>query len=217
MRRILAALVALAFVALPQPSWALFQQQRAQRAITIVVNVQPGIAYRSLLRGLALVSPLGWFLPAGTLIAANQGSVKVNANVISDPNAGLLVLNNTQYTITQTAGTTATYACAFTVQANTTTLTSPPTTWTLQDGFASDFGAGFSANQMSWAGYQTPGSPPSPESFTQFINYYTNNKAWQLFKTGSGNMTFCVDLQLVLPAGLAPGQYSATAIYSLYY
>lgn len=220
MKHRLVALVALlaAICGLRGPADA-FQSMKAQRAITLIFNVQlvyepfdlpsafgmPGV-------GLGMgTSPMS-SLRSPVTVAATQGAAKVNANVIADPNAGLLVLNKTTYSVSQTSGTTATYSCAFTFQVGVASTLS----WYVQDGLASDFGSGFPAADVAWMTYPTPGTAPSPPVWTNYVNYYTNNNVWQTAARGTGPITRCVDLNVSVPAGLPTGQYSATAVYSLY-
>jgi hypothetical protein len=192
-----------------------FQSMHAQRAITLVINATQ-IAFLDLPpgRGIGMGTIVSAPSPASPVtIAANQGSAKVNANVIADPNATLLVLNKTLYSMTQTAGSTVLYSCAFTFQVGVSSTTS----WTLDDGLASDFGGGLSASAVAFTAYPTPGSPPASPIWTNFINYYTNNNNWQVTAHATGPITECVDLKVTLPSSLPAGQYSATAVYSLYY
>jgi hypothetical protein len=211
MKRVASALLALAMFAMPNCAWA--ASLRAQRSFVFTVVVQaPPVVFLPPVRGLALIAPLQWLTPF-VVVGANQGAAKVNANVISDPNANLLVVNpDAPYTMTQTAGTTATYTCPFTVQVNYKT-----TPYTLYDGLASDFATGFPSTDLAWAVYASTSSPPSPETFTGYYNYYTNNKVWQVTKSTAGIQTFCVDLRLTVPSTVAPGTYYATVAYSLYY
>jgi hypothetical protein len=212
MKRIIATLLALGACVFPTTAPA-FQTERAQRYVQFQVTVQAApVVLLPPMSGLALITPWSWLLPS-TTIAANQGSVKVNANVITDPNANLLVVtpSTIPYQMTQAAGTTATYTCAFTVQVNYTT-----TAWTLDDGLTSDITTNLPATDLAWSVYTTA-TPPSPETFTGYYNYYTNNKVWQITKTTSGKQTYCVDLRLTIPATVAPGTYPVTAVYSLYY
>lgn len=210
-----AAALALA-LALPGRGDA-FQSLKVQRAITLIVTVQAPVAYAPSfgLPGIGVGSAATFAsLPqsAPVLVAGTQGSVKVNANVIADPNAGLLVLNQTTYSMTQTSGTTVTYSCPFTFQVGEPSTTS----WSVDDGLASDFGSGFPAADVAWTTYKAPGPAPASPVWTNYINYYTNNNNWQQTAHATGPLTNCVDLRVTVPAGLAPGQYSATAVYSLY-
>ena len=211
-RRTLAALTIL-LVCVPLRVDA-FQSLRAQRGITLIINANP-VAFLDLLpsRGIGMATAGAASLASATTIAANQGSAKVNANVIADPNANLLVLNKTTYSLTQTAGTTVVYSCAFTFQIG----VSSTIAWTLDDGLASDFGGGLTASAVAFTAYPTPGSPPASPIWTNYINYYTNNNSWQVTAHATGPTTDCIDLKVALPSSLPAGQYSATAVYSLYY
>lgn len=215
--RHLVALAGMAIFALANPGRSdAFQSLKVQRAITLIVNVQAPVAFAPFgLPGIGIGSSAAFAsLPqsAPVLVAGTQGSAKVNANVIADPNAGLLVLNKTTYSMTQTSGTTVTYSCAFTFQVGEPSTT----TWSVDDGLASDFGSGFPAADVAWTTYASPGPVSATPTWTNYINYYTNNNAWQLTAHATGTVTNCIDLRVAVPAGLTPGQYSATAVYSLY-
>ena len=214
--RHLVALAAAAAFALTFPARSdAFQSLKVQRAISLVITVQAPVAFAPFgLPGIGIGSAAFASLPqsAPVLVAGTQGSAKVNANVVADPNAGLLALNKTTYGMTQTSGTTVTYSCAFTFQVGEPSTTS----WSVDDGLASDFGSGFPAADVAWTTYSSPGPAPASPTWTNYINYYTNNNTWQLTAHAYGSLTNCVDLRVAVPAGLAPGQYSATAVYSLY-
>jgi hypothetical protein len=213
MKRVIAALLALTACLFPAASPA-FQTERAQRYVSLQVTVlAPPVVLLPRIGGLALITPSSWLLPRATTIAANQGAAKVNANVIADPNANLLVVTPSAIPIqmTQTAGTTATYSCVFTVAVNYSA-----TPWTLDDGLTSDITTNLPATDLAWSAY-TSATAPSPETFTGYYNYYTNNKVWQVTATSSGVKKYCVDLRLTVPSNVAPGTYPVTAVYTLYY
>ncbi|HEY8313049.1 MAG TPA: hypothetical protein VIG51_02645 [Candidatus Baltobacteraceae bacterium] len=203
------------------------QQQRAQRAVYILVNVTPGpmgyapsgaaafgsgIAASMALRqrGAGAASDDVAFGPEVLLAqATNQSSVRVEAAVSPDPTATLLYTNNQTVIMNGVAGTTVTQACAYTVTVNTTQKS-----WTLYHGLSNDFsGSTFPGNDLLNNSYvSTPNAKATP-----FVVYPDNSNQFAILSKSGGNATFCVDLTLNLPANVPGGAYSSNAIYTLYY
>lgn len=210
----------------------LSQQQRAQQTVYILVNVtnplakadvpqtHPAvIAARIALHAKGSVPSVTSELPAlRTMLAqAAQTGVRVQAEVTPNPNATLLVTNQTNLSLNQTAGTTVVYPCAFTVTSNAGGVS----LWTIRQGLASDFISG------TWPGrdlannvHLSPAPPSTPQpTATPYMVYpsaWTNAASSQ--QSGGGNIkTYCVDLTLTVPSNVATGSYSTTAVYTLWY
>lgn len=143
------------------------------------------------------------------LVAQSQQAVRVEANVTPNPNATLLISNQTNITLNGTAGTTITQSCAYTVTSNASSIAS----WTIKQGLASDFVSG------SWPGGDLgnnsylQAATPQPTA-TPFFVYPTN---WSIMATNGHQQTYCVDLTLTIPATVTTGAYSTTAVYTLWY
>jgi hypothetical protein len=198
-----------------------FITQRAQRSVYILVNVTPGpygyvnpsdlFDTKKIARGSAMytdvVNP-----PGAQVVAANQGSLRVEAHVTPDPNATLLYANTNAVSMSGTAGTTVTQACAYTV-----TVQTAVTSWQLKTGLASDFASGFAGGNLYFRFYDTPGGTP-PASYTQFTVYPTTGQnAWQPMTSAGGTHTYCIDLNLNIPLNVHSGAYGTNAVYTLYW
>lgn len=221
-RAVFLVLASAAFgLALCEASMAGFlQQQRAQTSLYVQVNVTPAPLVMApeqrapfdfaAQRGKGSAAGFDAARLHGVVIAATQGSVPVQANVQASATGPLLTLSTTALNISQQAGTTQTYPCPFTVA-----ITTSVTSWTLQSGVTADFAGSFPGNDLAYNLYV--GSPPSPETFTAFVVYPKNNNAWANAATSGGNKTYCVDLQVTIPAAVPGGTYSTNAVYTLLY
>jgi hypothetical protein len=208
------------------------QTQRDQIAVFILVNVTPApVGYAPQPSGLpapdsriALRMQLhakgsgrfdnvpGFRLTDGMVAqATTQSAVRVQAQVTPNPMGTLLFSNSPAVVLNQTAGTSASTTCAYTVTVDTT-----QTSWTLYEGLSNDFsGTIFPGKDLENNTYIQGGSPnPAP---TAFIVYPDNNKQWSIFSKSSLSHTYCVDLKLTIPGSVAGGAYSTNAIYTLYY
>ena len=228
-------------IAIPVIVSASIQTQRAQITVTITINVTPAplalvpraqsaatdtsqaehsgiVAALSINQGEKLrpqyhaenVSYVGSEIVAQT--AAQQKSVRVDAEVSPNPNGTLLVSNQTGVIINQTAGTTMTYSCIYTVKVTTTV-----TNWSLDHGLYSDFldptlGVSFAGSDVSNNSYL---STPHP-AYTPFI-VFSDGQAWALLQANGTTKTYCVDLKVALPASAAQGSYASQATYTLLY
>ncbi|MHB8151600.1 MAG: hypothetical protein ACYDGW_10340 [Vulcanimicrobiaceae bacterium] len=206
------------------------QQQRAQRAVYILVNVTPApIVYRqggSRSAGAPIIARFAlrargsaqrFDAPLETSLMLAQASaqqpVKVEAEVSPNPTATLLYTTPTAIAMSLTAGTTVQQTCVFTVTVDTTV-----TSWTLYHGLATDFSDSIStfpggdlANNS-----HIQGTAPNPTA-TPYVVYADDGGKWAVLSKGSGMETFCVDLTLSIPTSVPGGAYSSNAIYTLYY
>lgn len=182
---------------------ATLQQQRSQISVNIQVNVTPA--------PLSYNGP-GAPFPLTVAFQSAQSAVRVQAVVSPNPNATLLYYNNPQVVINQTAGTTVTYTCAYTVTAH----KSSATIWNLYDGLSNDFsGSGFPGSDLDNNTY-VQGGTPQPAA-TPFVVYPDNNNSWYKRVSGTSPTTYCVDLTLTIPSSVAGGAYSTNAVYTLYF
>ncbi len=220
-----AALVALAaLLVLGRPSFGgIAQQQRAQQTVYILVNVTnplgrvnapadteaPGkISARIALRAKGSQPSVDASATnISTLVAQNQGAVRVQAEVTPNPNATLLVTSQTNVTMNATAGTPVTASCVFTVTSNAATISS----WTIRQGVANDFISG------TWPGNDLADnvyiSTPQPTA----TPLYVYPSAWAPVVSSANTKTYCVDLTLTVPSSVKTGSYSTTAVYTLYW
>ena len=182
---------------------AVFQSQRAQISVNIQVNVTPA--------PLAYNGP-GAPFPLNIALQSAQSALRVQAVVSPNPNATLLYYNNPQFVINQTAGTTATYTCAYTVTVDKTSSAF----WNLYDGLSSDFsGSSFPGSDLSNNTYVQAGSP-NPKA-TPFVVYPDNNNSWFKRASATAPTIYCVDLTLAIPSSVPGGAYSTNAVYTLYF
>lgn len=185
------------------------QIQRAQIAIYILVNVAPGpYGMRGAPRRIAAADGARFDVAQ----VQKQSGVPVQANVVANATGNLLTSNTNAITLGQTAGTTATYPCAFKVKVTTTV-----TAWTLYTGLSGDFSGNFNGNTLSWLDYQSTTTPSATATFQNYTVYPDNNNAWQSDRKGSTTFEECVDLTLAIPVTVLGGAYSSNAVYSLYY
>lgn len=220
--------VAVALVVTSRPSRSLgIVSQRAQETVYILVNVT-GIAYHPhgavstdasgatpiaahfalRARGSAPSVDADVINGSSVLVAQNQGSVQVRAEVTPNPNATLLVVNQTNETFNATAGTTISQKCIYTVTSNAAAIAS----WTIKQGLANDFTSTWSGSDLANNSYLQSGTPkPSATPFT----VYPSN--WTPMASSGNAKTYCVDLTLTIPASVPTGAYSTTAVYSLWY
>lgn len=228
LQKVFVTLLAIGAIALvcSRPSQALIQSQRAQIGVTIVVNVTPSpVVYaprtvadadsrlpimakfalhaRGSAQGVdAMTSDLG------VLVAQAQSAVKVQAVVTPNPNATLLTSNYPATSISGVAGSTVSVPCVYQVKVQTTI-----TSWTLRQGLSGHFdGTAFPGTDLSNNSYLTS-STPNPKA-TPFVVYPS---AWTVLASGGSTRTYCVDLQVSIPATTPQGTYSSNAIYTLYY
>lgn len=204
---------------------AFLQTQRAQIAVHIVVDVTPAVAYvpgarpdridaRMALRARGSARLVDSFSGGPLVIGQSQQSaVRVQAIVSPNPTATLLYWNVPTYPISQVAGTTATYSCAYTITVDTAATRS----WTLKDGLSADF-----ISSSAWSGttlynntYLQSGAPQP--AATPFVVYPDNNNTWNTKEVTSGMQTYCVSLTLTIPVSVPGGTYGTDAVYTLYY
>ncbi len=213
LRFLFGAVAGLAFaVAVGAQALATLQQQRDQISVSILVNVTPApLGVRLTKRWpIALRMAMRERGSDSELVAQAQSAVRVQAVVTPNPNATLLYYNVADVIINQTAGTTATVPCAYTVTADKTGYT-----WQLDDGLSGDFASAFPGADLQNNTY-LQAATPQPKS-TPFVVYPHNNNAWYKFATGTGLKTYCVDLTLTIPATVAGGAYTTNAVYTIYY
>ncbi len=199
-------------VAVGAQALATLQQQRDQISVNIQVNVTPAVAFR----GTGPV-PIDWRIamrargsaPAD-FVAQAQSAVRVQAVVTPNPNATLLYYNTPSYAINQTAGTTASYTCAYTI-----TVDKAAVSWNLYDGLSNDFTSTFPGKDLANNTY-VQGGAPQPTA-TPFIVYPDNNNNWYKRVTANAAHTYCVDLTLTIPSSVPGGAYTTNAVYTLYY
>lgn len=232
LRYVLFALGILALaLLLSKPSYAGFQMQRDQIAVTIIVNVTPApIAYRSRPSAAAETAPIvarlrvrpargsdadvdDFRLGNSTLVAQTsqtQQAVKVTANVTPNPNATMLYSNVPAVNIDQTAGTTVTWSCWYKITVD------EALAWTLYDGLSQDFKTStFAGGNLRNNTYISTATPqPAP---TAFAVYSTDGGKWATLANSSGLKTYCVDLVLNIPVSVPQGSYSSNAVYTLYF
>lgn len=143
--------------------------------------------------------------------ATTQSDVRVQAQVTPNPNGTMLYSNMPTVNLNQTAGTTVTTKCAYTVTVDTT-----QSAWTLYDGLSNDFsGSAFPGKDLSNNTYLQAGTP-NPQA-TPFIVYSDNNNQWATATKSSLAHSYCVDLVLTIPSSVPGGAYSSNAIYTLYF
>lgn len=210
--------LAIAYVIWPTQSHAGFlQTQRAQRFVTITVNVTPGpYGYRPAGSAgtleIALAHKRGRGAEGGRPILIAQASVQhavpVEANVTPDPTAALFQVNPNSVTLNVKAGNSVTLPCAYQVNITTTV-----TLWTVDTGLATDFSPSFNGTALAHNSYV---ATPRPTS-TPFTVYPDNNNAWGIMDKNGGTKTYCVDLTLNVPITVLGGVYTTTAVYTLYY
>ncbi len=207
-----------------------FVSQQDQIGVTIVVNVTPAPAAmlpgRSQADGTGIIAALSvrghrafekaffaqgvHFSPEMVALAVPtaQGAVKVEAEVSPNPNATTLYSDQNVVTLNATAGTRITVPCAYHVIVDTT-----KTYWQLEHGLSNDFAGSFPGGDLA---NNTHVAAPNATS-TPFIVYADNGGKWSLIATSAGAKTYCVDLTLTIPVGVAQGAYSSNAVYTLFY
>jgi hypothetical protein len=208
--------LAIAYVIWPTQSHAGFlQTQRAQRFVTITVNVTPGpYGYRPAgspaTLEIALAHKRGRGAEREELIAqaSAQHAVPVEANVTPDPTAALFGVNPNSVTVNVQAGNSVTLPCAYQVNITTTVGL-----WTVDTGLATDFSPGFNGTTLAHNSYI---ATPRPTA-TPFSVYPDNNNAWGIMDKNGGTKIYCVDLTLNVPITVLGGVYTTTAVYTLYY
>ncbi|MEO9264008.1 MAG: hypothetical protein ABI282_07920 [Candidatus Baltobacteraceae bacterium] len=219
-----AVLVALPIVA------SAFVSQQDQISVTVVVNVTPA-PVSMLPRGasadgsgiVAQFSVAGHrifekefsaqaihFAPnlVAQAVPTGQGAVKVQAEVSPNPNATLLYSDQNVVVINATAGTSIVVPCAYHV-----TVDTKKTYWQLEHGLSNDFASSFPGNDLANNTYV---AAPNPTA-TPFVVFADDGGKWSLIATSAGAKTYCVDLTLKIPVGVAQGAYSSNAIYTLFY
>lgn len=233
MTRMRRALWLFALVALlPVVCEAVIQQQRAQIAVSITVNVSNPLGYRapaaSDTSGGGIIAKLmlnpkesprqyraeSLSFTGPSVLAQNQGGVKVEASVSPNP-AGTLLYSNTPGVIfSQMAGTTVTYTCPYTVTVSTTVAS-----WTLEHGLFTDMED--PTHNYTFTGHDVANNThlqlgtPKP-AFTPFI-VFSDGQSWTIADTNGLTKTYCVDLKITVPAANLTGQYSSNAVYTLLY
>jgi hypothetical protein len=199
-------------------------QQRSQQTVYILVNVtgiarnrtparpvqDDAIAARFALRAKGSQPSVDAvaFSGATTLVAQTQRAVRVEAEVTPNPNATLLVTNQSNITLNGTAGTTITQQCAYTLTSNAVTISS----WTIKQGLASDFTTSWPGRNLANNSY-LQAATPQPTA-TPFVVYPS---AWTIMATNGNQKTYCVDLTLTIPSTIPTGAYSTTAVYTIWY
>jgi hypothetical protein len=218
------------FVGIPAMCLAAIQQQRAQIAVNITINVTPNplgfiqspgansfghvIAKMSLDRAETAASYRAESLSfdASNVVAQNQGAIKTEAEVSPNPLGTLLYSNSPGVVYSQEAGTTVVYPCAYTV-----TVSTAQTNWSLDHGLFTDME--LQGGGGSWTGHDIANnsyiSTPHPTA-TPFI-VYSDGQNWTLLQANGGTKTYCVDLTVTIPISTAGGTYSSNAVYTLLY
>lgn len=205
-------------------SGGLAVQQRSQWTVYILVNVtgiahasvppvsgrNDAIAARFALRAKGSQPSVDSEALTGTtnLVAQAQQAVRVEANVTPNPNATLLVTNQSNITLNGTAGTTITQSCAYTVTSNAVSIAS----WSIKQGLASDFNSTWPGHDLANNSY-VQSATPKPTA-TPFVVYPS---AWTVMASGGHQQTYCVDLTLIIPATVPTGAYSTIAVYTIWY
>jgi len=202
-------------VAVGAQALATLQVQRDQISVTVQVNVTPAVGMRSPGSpppiALAMAMRARGSAPDYVAQAQVQSAVRVQTVVSPNPNATLLYYNTPAVVINQTAGTSATYSCAYTITVDKTSAA-----WSLDDGLSNDFAApSFPGSDLANNTY-VQGATPQPTS-TPFVVYPNNNNAWYKFASSIGKKTYCVDLVLTIPSSVAGGAYTTNAVYTLYF
>lgn len=219
---------------LPVVCEAVIQQQRAQIAVSITINVTPNpLGYAappaaSDTSGRGIVAKLmlnpkesprqyraeSLTFTGGNVLAQNQGAVKVEASVSPNP-AGTLLYSNTPGILeSQEAGTTVTYTCPYTVTVSTTVAA-----WTLEHGLFTDMedltdNTSFTGHDIANNTHQQLGTPRP--AYTPFI-VFSDGQSWTIADTNGLTKTYCVDLKVTIPISTTGGQYSSNAVYTLLY
>lgn len=222
------ALAALAFmcvlliVAAPSRG-GLGQQQRAQQTVYILVNVT-GLAYapqaaappeqRSGTIAARFAMRAKGSQPSvdtavnnlSSLVAQTQTSTRVQAEVTPNPNATLLVANQTNIVLNGTAGQTVRATCVYSITSNAAAISS----WTIRQGLANDFTTGWPGTALANNSYLVTPLPAA----TPFVVYPS---AWTNMASSGNTKTYCVDLTLTIPSSVPTGAYSTTAVYTMWY
>ncbi|MFN2527847.1 MAG: hypothetical protein ABR584_03925 [Candidatus Baltobacteraceae bacterium] len=189
------------------------QQQRAQQAVNITINVAPGPYGYAPSSGsaIALARRLGRgsAMEPQIIAQATQRSVPVEANVTPNPLATAFAIVPSSVGIgAQAGGPPVTITCAYTVKVQTTV-----TSWTVDEGLSNDFSASFNGNNLANNSYlSTPHPSPTP-----FVVYPDNNNAWTIMDKNTLTKTYCVDLTITVPVTVLSGAYQTNAIYTLFY
>jgi hypothetical protein len=229
------AAIFFALVFIPVVALAI-QIQRAQLGITIIVNVTPNplgyvtgpgatdrIVAVAHLRGAPLRVERAFeaqelhFLPvaSGTVVAAVQHSLRVEAEITPNPTATLLTTDapGTTVTLNAEAGVATAFTCVYHVSVDTAV-----TSWSLKHGLSTDFDTVGNTNEFLGGNVANDSylATPRPTS-TPFGVYADNGGAWNVLDTNAGSKTYCVDLTVTTPIATPQGQYSSNAIYTLYY
>jgi hypothetical protein len=235
--RLFLVLFALA-AAMPVIGDAALQSLRAQITVTITLNVTNPLGFRApnaTNSGSAIAADLivnkhedPQRYPAAENLsfvgsnvvaqAVKQGAVQVRASISPNPLGTLLYGSCTAQPIgcsgiaeAVTAGTQATFPCAYEVVVDTT-----QTAWTLDHGLFSDFEeAGTVAFQGKLMNNNSHIATPLP-AYTPFA-VFSDGQAWAVMGASGGMKTFCVDLRITVPTSVLTGMYSSNATYSLYY
>ncbi len=237
--------VFLALVAIPMIVEATIQQQRGQIFVNIEIDVTPAplamnaapaksafntIVTRATLTEVKHVRSFSAealsFVP-GSLVAQTAGqqkSVRVDAEISPNPNATLLTSNNCQgsqpqpgscnhVAIPVTAGQTTTVICAYQISVTTT-----QTSWTLDHGLFTNWES--LAGAVAFPGGDVKNSTyyasPGP-AYTPFVVFTSDGGVWASVGTGSLSKTYCVNLEITVPATVAQGSYYSNATYTLLY
>lgn len=217
-------------VGIPAICLASIQQQRAQIEVNITINVTPNplgyakpagansfgsvVAKLSVNHSESAKSYRAEAISfAAGAVAQNQGAIKTEAEVSPNPLGTLLYSNSPGVVLSQEAGTTVVYPCAYTVSVDTT-----QTNWSLDHGLYTDMqlqGGG----SGSWTGHDIANNSyiatPHPTS-TPFV-VYSDGQNWTLLQANGGAKTYCVDLTVTIPITTAGGTYSTNAVYTLLY
>ena len=204
-----------------------FTSQRAQISIAIIVQVTPAAGYHPTDQQVpAMIARIGMHregrgssrdvdtrVQTQSMVAQSiQKTLKVEAQVTPNPNATLLYSDSATVTLTGTAGgAPVRQICAYHVTVD----RSPGLTWTLDDGLSNDFSTTYNGNNLAHNTYPTPG-PANPTS-TPFLVWPDDGNKWYPLPANSGNVTYCVDLTLTIPASVPGGTYSTNAVYTLFF
>ena len=232
-----AALLFALLIGIPAVCLGTIQQQRAQIAVNITIDVTANplgylrhggsasfgrvVAKMSLDRSEPASSYRAESLSfdASDAVAQvtsppNQGAIKTEAEISPNPTGTLLYSNSPGVVYTQEAGTTVVYPCAYTVSVSTT-----KTDWSLDHGLFTDMELQGGPGSAAWSGHNIANNSylATPKATSTPFVVYSDGQNWTLLQANGGSKTYCVDLTVTIPITTAGGTYSSNAVYTLLY
>lgn len=236
---LIAAGVAVVWLAVIQPVQATISTLASQIGISIVVNVTPSplayaphqapsedtpgkIAVRvslqretpSLKRVFEAQSLR--FGKESTIVLAQaqvQKPLLVQAEVSPNPNATLLYSTDPSGNPIGSVQVNATAGTTVQVPCAFQVRVMTTKAWSLEQGLSNDFASGFPGKDLANNTYI---STPKPTS-TPYVVYADDGSSWSVTGSGSGSAIYCITLTLTVPGTVTAGTYSSNAIYTLYY